>query len=1092
MDRLNLILKMTVLLITGFISMQGVFGQTGNQQISGVVTDEYGEPLIGVSIVIKGTSTGVISDLDGSYSISAAPGSILVYTSLGMRPEERTVGKSSIMNVTLATNAELMDEVVVTAFATQKKVNVTGAISSVSGEDILSAPVSNISNALVGVTPGISAVQTGGEPGRNQADITIRGVATYGSSAPLIVIDGVEQAAEQAFTAFNTLDPNDIVSISVLKDASSTAVYGIRAANGVIIVTTKRGEIGRPKISFNANYGFTKATQLQKGISSAQWASMRNEAIYNEINGFGDTSLQGALYDEADLWKFRNNRDFLPGEVDAMSWLSDAQKQQLKNSDALYYGSHDLYSEQFGEYGPQWQANVNISGGTEKVKYFVSVGYFNQQGITQRIKYYGADSSSSFERYNFRTNVDMDIIKNTTISVDISGQFGTTKGPGVGSDPDDIEGRYTAIMQYIYDGNPFMTPGIIDGHLISGFDRPAGSVQQVLYEKTASTVGDQNAVYNLLTAGTGTTFNSLLNGTLKLRHQFNYLLDGLSLQASINYQDNYNKYVTVSPSIPSYQVRRSADNPNELEYFGGSLSPASFSSTAYSNWNKLYLDAGLYYNNTFNGHSVGALILWKASMYTMPNDSHNTPSGIMGLVGRVTYDYRQRYMAEFNMGYNGTEQFAEGKRFGFFPAFSLGWVPTNEPFFPKNDILTFLKIRGSYGEVGNDMLGSSRYLYLPNTYSLDRLGYYLGTSDGSSENAYYAGATEESIGNPNVTWEKARKYDIGAELRFFNDRLYANFDYFHEDRRNILTRLGIIPGTYGVSADKIPPVNVGVTKNHGYEVIVGWKDRVGNFSYEIEANYSYARNKIIYKAEAPNPYDWMNETGHSIGQSYGLKTDGLYDTVEELNSRPYNTFTGGRATLGDIKYIDLNGDGLIDNKDYAPIGYPNRPLSAFGLRLGFHYKGWDLNMLFSGTAQGSFYIRRISIPYYKNAGNAFKWQYDGRWTPEKYAAGETITYPRATYNATTTSHNFLDSDYWMIPNDHFKLKNIELGYTLPSRLLKKAKISSVRFYATGNNVYTFFSRLKKIGIDPETKSTENYSYVYPITSTFILGVTIQY
>ena len=516
MDRLNLILKMTVLLITGFISMQGVFGQTGNQQISGVVTDEYGEPLIGVSIVIKGTSTGVISDLDGSYSISAAPGSILVYTSLGMRPEERTVGKSSIMNVTLATNAELMDEVVVTAFATQKKVNVTGAISSVSGEDILSAPVSNISNALVGVTPGISAVQTGGEPGRNQADITIRGVATYGSSAPLIVIDGVEQAAEQAFTAFNTLDPNDIVSISVLKDASSTAVYGIRAANGVIIVTTKRGEIGRPKISFNANYGFTKATQLQKGISSAQWASMRNEAIYNEINGFGDTSLQGALYDEADLWKFRNNRDFLPGEVDAMSWLSDAQKQQLKNSDALYYGSHDLYSEQFGEYGPQWQANVNISGGTEKVKYFVSVGYFNQQGITQRIKYYGADSSSSFERYNFRTNVDMDIIKNTTISVDISGQFGTTKGPGVGSDPDDIEGRYTAIMQYIYDGNPFMTPGIIDGHLISGFDRPAGSVQQVLYEKTASTVGDQNAVYNLLTAGTGTTFNSLLNVTTNM------------------------------------------------------------------------------------------------------------------------------------------------------------------------------------------------------------------------------------------------------------------------------------------------------------------------------------------------------------------------------------------------------------------------------------------------------------------------------------------------------------------------------------------------------------------------------------------------
>lgn len=1083
---------MIATLVTGIISVQGVFGQTEDSQISGTVTDETGEPLIGASVLIKGTTTGVITDLDGNYSISASQGTTLVFSSLGMRSEERTIGRSNIINVTLVTNAELMEEVVVTAFATQKKVNVTGAISSVSGKDILSAPVSNISNALVGVTPGISSVQTGGEPGRNQADITIRGVATYGSSTPLIVIDGVEQAAEQAFTAFNSLDPNDIVSISVLKDASSTAVYGIRAANGVIIVTTKRGEIGRPKISFNANYGFTKATQLQKGISSAEWASMRNEAIYGEINGFGDSSLLGALYDEADLWKFRNNRDFLPGEVDAMTGLTAAQKEQLKNSPALYYGSNDLYSQQFGEFGPQWQANVNISGGTEKIRYFASVGYFNQQSITQKIKYYGADSNSSFERYNFRANVDMDFIKYTTLSVDISGQFGTTKGPGVGSDPDDIEGRYTTIMQYIYDGNPFMTPGIIDGHLISGFDRPAGSVQQALYEKTASTVGDQNAVYNLLTAGTGTTYNSLLNGTLKLRHQFSYLVEGLSFQASVNYQDNYNKYVTVQPSIPSYQVRRSLDNPNELEFFGGGLSPDSFSSTAYSNWNKLYVDAGLYYNNTFKGHNIGGLLLWKASMYTMPSDSHNTPSGIMGLVGRVTYDYNQRYMVEFNMGYNGTEQFAEGNRFGFFPAFSLGWVPTNEPWFPKNDILSFLKIRGSYGEVGNDMLGSSRYLYLPNTYSLDRLGYYLGTSDGSSPNAYYAGAMEESIGNPDVTWEKAKKYDIGAELRFFRDRLYMNFDYFHEDRSNILTRLGIIPGTYGVDESKIPPVNVGVTTNKGYEIVLGWEDRVGDFSYEIEGNYSYARNKIIYKAEAPNPYYWMNETGHSIGQSYGLKTDGLYNTMEELQARPYNTFTSGKATLGDIKYIDLNGDGIIDNKDYAPIGYPNRPLSQFGLKLGFHYKGWDLNLLFSGSAQGSFYIRRISIPYYKNAGNAFKWQYDGRWTAEKYAAGETITYPRATYNATTTSHNFLDSDYWMVPSDHFKLKNIELGYSLPSKVLKKSRISSVRFYATGNNVYTFFSKLKNIGIDPETKSTSNYSYVYPITSTFILGVTIQY
>ena len=1089
--------KRLLLLLAGLFSGLVVLAQTGGGRIpvSGVVTDDSGETLIGASVIIKNTTQGTVTDLDGHYSITVPEGATLVFSSIGYKTVEVNVGSSRVINIRLVTDAELMEEVVVTAFATQKKVNVTGAITTVSGSDILAAPVANISNALIGVTPGISSVQAGGEPGRNEADITIRGVATYGSSTPLIVIDGIEQAAEQAFTAFNALDPNDIIGISVLKDASSTAVYGIRAANGVIIVTTKRGQSGRPKISFNSNFGLTKATSLQKGLSSHEWALMRNEAINNEINGFGETSLAGALYSEGDIWKFKNNRDFLPSEVEAMDWLTAAQKESLRNSEALYYGSHDLYAEQFGDLGPQWSANVNISGGTEKVRYFASVGYFNQNSITKKVSYYESDTESQFSRFNFRANVDVDIVKNTTLSVDVSGQFGTTKGPGIGSSsPYDLNSRYTIIMQYIYDGNPFMTPGIIDNHLISGFDRPAGSVQQSLYETTASTVGAQNAVYNLLVSGTGTTYNTLLSSTLKLDHQMSYLLPGLSFKASLNYQDNYNRYVTLSPSLPSYSVRRNPEDPNKLEFFGGGLGGDSYSSSEYSVWNKLYLDAGLYYNNAFNGHNIGGLLLAKASRYTMPGDSNHTPSGIMGLVGRVTYDYMQRYMVEFNMGYNGTEQFAEGKRFGFFPAFSLGWVPTNEPFFPKNDFLSFLKFRGSYGEVGNDQLGSSRYLYLPNTYSINQGGYYLGTSDGTTANAYYSGASEGVLGNPDVTWERARKYDVGVEVQFLCNRLYTTFDYFHEDRSKILTRLGIIPATYGVAAGSVPPANVGMTTNQGYEVVLGWKERVGNFAYDIEGNLSHARNKILYRAEAPNPYDWMNETGHSIGQSYGLKADGLYNTQEELQGRPYNTYTSNKETLGDIRYIDLNGDGLIDNMDVAPIGYPNRPLTSFGLKAGFHYKGWDLNLRFSGTAEGSFYIRKISIPFYKNAGNAFQWQYQGRWTADKYAAGETITYPRATYNATTVSHNFLDSDYWMISNDHFKLKNVELGYSIPSgsRLLRTAKLSSVRFYATGNNVYTFYSKLKNIGIDPETKSSGSYSYVYPITATFIIGVSIQY
>jgi len=1077
------------------VSVQTAFGQN-SVMVTGTVTEESGETVIGANVMVKDLHTGTITDIDGNYSISVPEDATLVFSSVGMETQEIRVSGRATINVVLKLASVGIEEVVVTAFATQKKVNVTGAISTVSGRDILATPVANISNALVGVAPGVSAVQAGGDPGRNDSDITIRGVATYGSTAPLIVIDGVEQAAEQAFTAFNALDANEILGISILKDASSTAVYGIRAANGVIIVTTKRGSAGKPKVSLSTSFGVTKATSLQKGLSSYDWAMFRNEGVQNEINAFGNNALAAYLYNEDDLWKFKNNRDFTPQEVDAMTHLTAAQREQLKNSPALYYGSNDLYAQQFGEYGPQWQMNVNISGGTENVKYFVSLGYFSQESITKAAKYYGADTGSKFTRYNFRSNIDIDVTKNTTISVNMAGQFGTTQGPGAdGTDPYDMSNRYRTIMQYIYDGNPFMAPGIIDGHLISGISRPSGSVQEDLYQKTGSTVGDQNAVYNLLKSGTGYLYNTLLDNTIRIKHTMPYLLKGLGLQASVNYQDNYNRYVTVLPSIPAYTFRRNMDNPNEIDFFGGAMSGDSFESRGYSNWNKLYIDAGITYEGAFGGHNVGALFLGKASRYTIPTeDSHNTPSGIMGLVGRVTYDYKQRYMAEFNMGYNGTEQFAKGKRFGFFPAFSLGWVPTNETWFPENRWVTFAKIRASYGEVGNDQLGYSRYLYLPNTYNLGQGGYYLGTSDGSSANPHYQGALEGNLGNPGVTWEKARKYDIGFEARFLDDRLSFLFDWFNEDRNSILTRLGVIPATYGVASSSVPPANVGKTNNKGYEVVLGWNDQLGEVGYQIEGNLSYARNKIIYKAEAPNPYDWMNETGHSIGQRFGLKTDGLYNTEEELNSRPYNTFTSNRTTLGDIKYVDLNGDGVIDNKDIAPIGYPNRPQYQFGLKLGFNYKGFDLRMLFNGTAKGSFYVRRISIPFYKNAGNAFKWQYDGRWTPEKYAAGEKITYPRATFNSDITSHNFLDSDYWMMPNDFLKLKNIELGYTFPAsmRFMKATKMSSLRLYANANNVYAFINKMRHIGIDPETKETSDYSYVYPITTTLIFGLNIQF
>lgn len=523
------------------------------------------------------------------------------------------------------------------------------------------------------------------------------------------------------------------------------------------------------------------------------------------------------------------------------------------------------------------------------------------------------------------------------------------------------------------------------------------------------------------------------------------------------------------------------------------MGAGSFESWGYSNWNKFYVDAGIDWAGSFGAHNVSALLLGKASKYTMPNDSYHVASGIMGFVGRVTYNYDDRYMAEFNMGYNGTEQFAEGRRFGFFPAISAGWVITKEPWYPRNDILTFAKIRASYGEVGNDQLGGSRrYYYLPNTYNLNQGGYWLGDSDGTSDNTYFWGATEGTLGNQAITWERSRKYDVGAEIKFFDDRLSADFDYFYEKRNNILTTLGIIPAIYGVSQGSVPPANVGITSNKGYELALNWADKKGDFIYSVGADVSWFRNKIIYKAEAKNPYYWMNATGFAIGQRFGLVSDGLFNTQEELANRPYNTYTSNAATLGDIRYKDLDGDGLINQNDVAPIGYPNYAQYHFNLKARLGYKGFDVKILFTGSADGSYYLNSgYTIPFFKNAGNAWKWQYDGRWTQEKYLAGEKITYPRAAYGATSSHNNYLTSDYWMVSTNHIKLKNVEIGYTFDmTKIANQNVVQALRLYFNANNVYTFKNKLTPYGIDPET--TDGSTYVYPLTKVFTLGVSLRF
>lgn len=1081
--------------------------------VSGTVTDESGEPVIGAAVIENGTSNGVITDLDGKFTISVNAGAELLVSCIGYAEKNVPTNGRSRIDVVLQEDQKILDEVVVTAFATQKRVNVTGAITAVTGDDVIKAPVANVSSALVGITPGISAVTISGEPGQDAADIAIRGISSYsGNTAPLIVIDGIEQPSSQAMSVLNGMNPNDILGISVLKDASSTAVYGIRAANGVIIVTTRRGQAGAPKVSFSGNFGLTGATNVQRGLSSYEYALFRNEAIENEALGFGKTPLRNYLFTDDDLWKFQNNRDFTPEEVAAMN-ITEAQKQQLLNSPALYYGTSDAYAELYSRIAPQWQANVSVSGGAERVKYYVSLNYFDQQSIMQNANYFGVKTGSRYQRYNVRANIDIDLFKHTTLFVNTSGQFGTTSGPGIGS----LYSRYSGIMQIIYEGNPFTNRSmVIDDHLIADFDYPQNSVQEGLHRRTDNEMTG-GWLPALLAQSTGTTSNTRVDVSMRLRHDLSYLVKGLDFQTSIRYQENYSKASVRSFAIPQYTVRRSLYNPNELEFFGGTVNADGYGSGSWGGMRDFYADATLNYHGNFGKHSIGGLLLGRATKYTMPGDQFNTPSGLIGTSARLTYDYDTRYMAEVNFAYNGTENFAKGHRFGFFPAFSLGYVISNEPFFPKNNFLTFLKIRGSYGLVGNDQIGGRRYLYLPGTFSTN-LGpggyssepnassasitgnYYQFGRSQDSANTNYNGSAEGALGNPNVTWEKSKKTSAGIEMKFFRDKLYFTGDYFYEDRTDILTTLGVIPSTFGVPSWNTAAVNVGEVTNKGYELVLGWKDKAGEFSYYLEGNLTYAKNTIVYMAEAPNPYEWMNQTGHSIGQRYGYKTDGFYDTLEELGNRPFIQASANSETLGDIKYVDLNGDGIVNDKDMGPVGYPNRPLMNFGGKLGFSWKGLDLNMVISGTAMGSYYISRITSPFFKRAGNAFLWQYEGRWTAEKYAAGEAITYPRAVYDADQNHYDFGPvSDFWALSSNHLRIKNVELGYTFPEQapFLKKAGISGLRVYANANNLLTLFDEMSRYGIDPETKdnlggSEGNISYVFPLTRTVNVGVNIQF
>ncbi|MDZ4810917.1 MAG: TonB-dependent receptor [Bacteroidota bacterium] len=1016
------------------------------QKVSGIVTGEGNAPLPGVTITERGTKNAVISNETGQYVITVAGAkSVLEFSYSGYTLRQITVGNQSAITVTLEALQKQLDDVVVIGYGKQKKVTSVGAQSSISTKELVQSPVANISNSLVGRMPGLFATQSSGEPGNDQSRILIRGIGTFsGNQGPLILVDGIQ------VDNYNNIDANEIESVTILKDASSTAVYGIRGANGVLIITTKRGKTGAAIVSYTFNNAFNSFTGIRDQMRSFDYANSFNQALKNDAYLTGGTYIP--KYSNADLAKYKSGED------------------------PIFYPDIDWYDAILKKTSLQQQHNLNIRGGTDKVKYFISAGMFNQEGLFKdNLIKADFDPQIRYKRYNFRSNFNFDVSRRFKVALDLSSQIENRNGNNAST---------TSIVNYIAGVAPLASPGVVDGRIVT------------LTPTVGSGFNISNPASLLYASGYKTDYRNLLNGSLRLDHELDFIIKGLSTHAIVAYQ-NYSRQInTYTKPIITYQARRLPDN-SILYIRQADEAPFVFGQSNPDRTRRTTMEFAFDYKRSFGGHNITGLLLYNQIKTFDPSFAFGVPNGYQSYVGRAVYDYKGRYLAEVSAAYNGTENFAPGERFGFFPSYSLGWVPTAEKFFPKNKVLTFLKIRGSYGEVGNDQLSgdflsnaNSRFLYRPTAFSATG-SYFFGTV-GANYVAYNA-IREGRANNPFLTWERALKSNLGIEANFFNSKINLTVDLFKEERDNILA----VPQTVSaIVGTPLAAQNLGKMSNKGYEVDLTYRNSVKDFSYWIKANYSFAKNKVLFQDEVTRAFAYQQRTGQQFGQIFGLIAEGLYNTWKEVNdpNRPISTFVGNnKIQPGDIKYRDVNGDGLINFLDEAPIGFSTIPQKIFGVSFGGSWKGIDFSALFQGADN-------VSISYSRRANQAF---FDAdpaaaaqylleSWSQERYDKGLPINFPRLSVGngANGFTHNTVNSTYWTKDASYVRLKNVELGYTFNASVLRKIRIKSTRIYANANNIFTWSNVLP--GIDPETPNLGANNEPYPLVRTVNVGININF
>ncbi len=1023
--------------------------QQSKRKITGRVTDVKGEPLIGVNVTVDGDANGSITNMDGLYEIFVTKKSVVLkFTYIGFKTSEiRTNASTNIYDVALEEQVNELEETVIVGYGTQRKISNIGAQSSMKMEDI-KTPSASLTTTLAGRLAGVVAVQRTGEPGKDAADIWIRGISTPNTSSPLILVDGVERS-------FNDIDPEDIESLTTLKDASATAVYGVRGANGVILIKTKPGKVGKPTVSADYYESFTRFTKMVDLADGITYMNAANEAMRND--GI------------------------------ATKYTEDQIRNTIAGKDPYLYPNVDWLKEIFNDWGHNRRVNVNVRGGSEKVAYYASVSYFNETGMTVTDKNINTyDSKMKYSRYNFTTNLNIDVTPTTKVEIGAQGYLGEGNYPAISS-----ADLYNAAMSI----SPVEYPKMF-------------FVNGEAYVPGTSTNNNFNNPYSQATRrGYDNLTKNQIYSNLRITQDLDMLTKGLKLTAMYAF-DVYNEihvhqdraestYNFLDTSVP-YDM----DGQPILQRIYEGSNVLSYKQETSGN-KKTYLEASLNYDRTFNDdHRVSALFLFNQQsklLYPKGTLEDAIPYRMMGIAGRATYSWKDRYFAEFNIGYNGAENFSPKHRFGTFPAFGVGWVISNEKFWqPLSKAVSFLKIRYTDGKVGNSEVSDRRFMYLDQMKENGDYGYKFGPN-GTKWSGY------ETVNMAvDLIWEESRKQDLGIDIKLFNDDLSIVFDLFKERRENILLkREHSIPSFLGYNTSA-PYGNIGIIENKGFDGTIEYNKRINkDWVLALRGNITFNKDKWIQGELPEQKYEWMNQYGRNINRVKGYVAEGLFtqaeiddmtrweslsDANKAITPKPFAS-QFGTVKAGDIKYKDLNNDGQIDAYDQTYISRGDVPTTVYGFGFTVGWKDLSVGMMFQGVAGAERVLNGSSInPFNGGGGSGNLYSNIGdRWTEEN--PDQNAFYPRLSYGSETTSNinNFQKSTWWVRNMNFLRLKTLQVSYNLPKPWVNKVHLKNAAVYVMGTNLFTL-SRFKLW--DPELNTDNGASY--PNTTSYSVGINFTF